>query len=170
MLSRVVNTLISIKPIYSIMKIAAKQVLVDTANKNGIPWKETVRELQSNPEVLAHSSSQMLGVFRQKTFPACQSFARWQGGMQRMLPLQIYALKDAVENKAVAYPEYYLQPFHAYPKGNLDWLPAFEVESATMSMAVRTFPGTEPEAAQQRLRGNIHAAIKVLHSSLLCFR
>ena len=77
MLSRVVNTLISIKPIYSIMKIAAKQVLVDTANKNGIPWKETVRELQSNPEVLAHSSSQMLGVFRQKTFPLAKAL---QGG------------------------------------------------------------------------------------------
>ena len=46
-----VNTLIGIKPIYSVMKVAAKQVLVDTANKNGIPWQETVKELQSNPEV-----------------------------------------------------------------------------------------------------------------------
>ena len=51
MLSRLVNTLIGIKPIYSVMKVAAKQVLVDTANKNGIPWKQTVKELQSNPEV-----------------------------------------------------------------------------------------------------------------------
>ncbi len=51
MLSRLVNTLIGIKPIYSVMKVAAKQVLVDTANKNGIPWKKTVKELQSNPEV-----------------------------------------------------------------------------------------------------------------------
>lgn len=51
MLSRVVNTLIGIKPIYSVMKVAAKQVLVDTANKNGIPWNETVKDLQSNPEV-----------------------------------------------------------------------------------------------------------------------
>ena len=78
-----------------------------------------------------------------------------------MHPLQVYALKDVVEDRDVVYPEYYLQPFHAYPKGNLDWLPAFEVESATMSMAVRTFPGTEPAAAQKRLRDNIHAAIKV---------
>ena len=75
--------------------------------------------------------------------------------------MQVYALKDEVEDKAVVYPDYYLQPFHAYPKGNLEWLPAFEVESATMSMAVRTFPGTEPVAAQRRLRGNIHAAIRV---------
>ena len=74
---------------------------------------------------------------------------------------QVYALKDEVEDKAVVYPEYYLQPFHAYPKGNLEWLPAFEVESATMSMAVRTFPGTEPVAAQRRLRDNIHTAIRV---------
>jgi len=50
-LSKLVNTLIGIKPIYSVMKVAAKQVLVDTANKNGIPWKQTVKELQSNPEV-----------------------------------------------------------------------------------------------------------------------
>ena len=73
----------------------------------------------------------------------------------------MYALKDEVEDKAVVYPDYYLQPFHAYTKGNLDWLPAFEVESATMSMAVRTFPGTEPLAAQRRLRDNIHAVIRV---------
>ena len=69
MLSRVVNTLIGIKPIYSIMKVAAKQVLVDTANKNGIPWKETVRELQSNPEVLAFSASRMVRVFDQSMLP-----------------------------------------------------------------------------------------------------
>ena len=160
MLSRVINTLIGIKPIYSVMKVAAKQVLVDTANKNGIPWKETVRELQSNPEVLA--------------FPVFQTAAPgslWESELKEKANLlQVYALKDAVENKAVVYPNYYLQPFHAYPKGNLDWLPAFEVESATMSMAVRTFPGTEPEAAQQRLRGNMHAAIKVLHSCLTCCR
>lgn len=75
--------------------------------------------------------------------------------------MQVFALKDVVENKSVVYPDYYLQPFHAYPNGNLGWLPAFEVESATMSMAVRTFPGTKPAAAQERLRGNIHAAITV---------
>ena len=68
-LSRVVNTLIGIKPIYSIMKVAAKQVLVDTANKNGIPWKETVRELQSNPEVLGFSASRMVRVFDQSMLP-----------------------------------------------------------------------------------------------------
>ncbi len=51
MLSRAVNTLIGIKPLYSVMKVAAKQVLVDTANKNGIPWQKTVRDLQNSPEV-----------------------------------------------------------------------------------------------------------------------
>ena len=39
------------------MKVAAKQVLVDTANKNGIPWQETVREFQNNPEVRLHARS-----------------------------------------------------------------------------------------------------------------
>ena len=67
MLSKVVNTLIGIKPIYSIMKVAAKQVLVDTANKNGIPWKETVRELQNNPAVLPFSALHMLRSIKQGT-------------------------------------------------------------------------------------------------------
>lgn len=57
MLSKVVNALIGITPIYSVMKVAAKQVLVDTANKNGIPWQETVREFQKTPEVRVHARS-----------------------------------------------------------------------------------------------------------------
>ena len=155
MLSKLVNTLIGIKPIYSVMKVAAKQVLVDTANKNGIPWKQTVKELQSNPEVRVLLSSYFCHISKAHH---CRDRESTE---ELMCQSQVFALKHMVENKAVTYPEYYLQPFHAYPKGNLDWLPAFEVEAATMSMAVRTFPGTKPAEAQQRLRGNIHAAIRV---------
>lgn len=67
------------------------------------------------------------------------------------------------------YPDYYLQAFHAYDEGNLNWLAAFEVESATYSMALRTFPdkGLAPAEAHARLRGNIHNAIRV-RSALFC--
>ena len=60
------------------------------------------------------------------------------------------------------YPAYYTVPFHAYPAGNLAWEAAAEVESATQVTALRTFKGEvglEPDDAQARLRGNIHAAI-----------
>lgn len=39
----------------------------------------------------------------------------------------------------MGYPTYYTVPFHAYGEGNLGWLPAFECESATMSMALRVW-------------------------------
>lgn len=39
-LSRCVNVLIQTKPIYAVMKQQARQVLIKTAEKNGIPWRQ----------------------------------------------------------------------------------------------------------------------------------
>lgn len=77
--------------------------------------------------------------------------------------MQIRELRAELEDPAVQYPDYYVQPFHAYEKGNLNWLAAFEVESATYSMALRTFPGQglSPDQAQRRLRDGIHGALRV---------
>ncbi|HIK31182.1 MAG TPA: class I SAM-dependent methyltransferase [Oscillatoriales cyanobacterium M59_W2019_021] len=47
-LSRVVNVLIHTKPIYAVMKQQARQVLVKTAEKNGIPWRQTYKELEAS--------------------------------------------------------------------------------------------------------------------------
>jgi ubiquinone/menaquinone biosynthesis C-methylase UbiE len=44
-LSRSVNLLIQTKPIYGLMKQQARKVLIKTAEKNGIPWRQTVVEL-----------------------------------------------------------------------------------------------------------------------------
>ena len=46
LLSRLVNLLIKTKPIYSIMKSQARQVLIKTAEKNGIPWRENYQDLE----------------------------------------------------------------------------------------------------------------------------
>ena len=46
LLSRLVNVLIKTKPIYSIMKSQARQVLIKTAEKNGIPWRENYQDLE----------------------------------------------------------------------------------------------------------------------------
>jgi ubiquinone/menaquinone biosynthesis C-methylase UbiE len=42
-LSRAVNVLIQTKPLYAVMKQQARQVLIKTAEKNGIPWRKTVQ-------------------------------------------------------------------------------------------------------------------------------
>ena len=48
LLSRLVNLLIQTKPIYSIMQHQARKVLIDTAEKNGIPWRQNYQELEAS--------------------------------------------------------------------------------------------------------------------------
>lgn len=47
-LSRFVNLLIQTKPIYSVMKQQARQVLIKTAEKNGVPWRKNYQELENS--------------------------------------------------------------------------------------------------------------------------
>ena len=47
-LSRFVNLLIQTKPIYAVMKRQARQVMIKTAEKNGIPWRQTYQELETS--------------------------------------------------------------------------------------------------------------------------
>ena len=47
-LSRFVNLLIHTKPIYRLMKQQARQVLIKTAEKNGIPWRKNYQELEKS--------------------------------------------------------------------------------------------------------------------------
>ncbi|ELR97726.1 class I SAM-dependent methyltransferase [Gloeocapsa sp. PCC 73106] len=46
-LSRLVNLLISTKPLYAVMKYQARQVIIKTAEKKGIPWRESCQALQA---------------------------------------------------------------------------------------------------------------------------
>ena len=48
LLSRFVNLLISTKPIYAVMKSQARRVLIKTAEKNGIKWRENYRRLEKS--------------------------------------------------------------------------------------------------------------------------
>lgn len=47
-LSKVVNLLIQTKPIYAVLKQQARQVLIKTAEKNGIPWRQTYQTLEAS--------------------------------------------------------------------------------------------------------------------------
>jgi ubiquinone/menaquinone biosynthesis C-methylase UbiE len=48
LLSRCVNILIRTKPIYALMKQQARQVLIKTAEKKGIPWRQTVQNFETS--------------------------------------------------------------------------------------------------------------------------
>lgn len=52
LLSKVVNVLINTKPLYALMKQQARKVLIKTAEKNGVAWRDNVTTLKS-PETQA---------------------------------------------------------------------------------------------------------------------
>jgi len=59
LLSRFVNLLIKTKPIYAVMKSQARRVLIRTAEKNNIQWRENYRRLEKSgvKEAIAHLSN-----------------------------------------------------------------------------------------------------------------
>jgi ubiquinone/menaquinone biosynthesis C-methylase UbiE len=48
LLSKFVNLLIQTRPIYKLMKHQARQVLIKTAEKKGIPWRKNYEELEAS--------------------------------------------------------------------------------------------------------------------------
>ena len=125
LLSKVVDAAISNKILYEgLMKPMARRTLINTAEKNGVAWRDIADELGNEPWVK-------------------KAFAE-------------------IEDKSVDYPEYYLQPFHAYSEGNLCWQAAVEAEPATYSMALRVYPKERitADAAQKRLRDSYTDALR----------
>lgn len=50
--SDLVNFLISLKPVFSLMKLGARRVLISTAEKNNIPWTSTAVNLAAKNDIL----------------------------------------------------------------------------------------------------------------------
>ena len=50
-LSRVVNALINCPPVFSLMKMAARRVLIQTAERAGVEWSREARALTESPRV-----------------------------------------------------------------------------------------------------------------------
>ena len=50
--SDLVNILIGIKPLFSLMKLGARQQLISTAEQNGVPWRERAIALEQKQEIL----------------------------------------------------------------------------------------------------------------------
>lgn len=64
-----------------------------------------------------------------------------------------------VQNLQLTYPEYYLQPFHAYENGDLSWQAAFELEVAarTVHAGIWQDAGAQGDA---KLRQSYHDILK----------
>ncbi len=77
--------------------------------------------------------------------------------------MQLLEIKAEVEDTGLQYPDYYLQKFHAYDGGNLEWEATWEVEVAAASLAMRIFKddNTTAEAASHELRGSFLDATQV---------
>jgi SAM-dependent methyltransferase len=119
-LVRLINGLLSIKPLFDIARYRARKMMIDRAEKLGVPWRERVKQLQS---------------------------------------LDWTEERQAIENPDLVYPDYYVCSFHAYEKGNLDWLPAFEVESAAYAVHSTIWPGAGKDG-DPRLRREYHRVLQ----------
>lgn len=68
---------------------------------------------------------------------------------------ELQSLKYRIENNSIEYPEYYLQPFHGYEEGNLEWKAAIEGEAATYSISANYWKNVSFDNAQKWLRYNV---------------
>lgn len=112
LLSRLVNLLIQTKPIYRVMKHQARQVLIKTAEKNGIPWQQTYQELElSGVKVLLNDMSDpnvTYPDYYQQPFHAYdEGNLCWQAAFEATCATQAIALRT-------------------WPKENIDWQTAQE--------------------------------------------
>jgi ubiquinone/menaquinone biosynthesis C-methylase UbiE len=49
LISRLVNGILSIKPIWNVAKYQARQMMITRAEKIGVPWRDNVKQLQAYP-------------------------------------------------------------------------------------------------------------------------
>lgn len=88
----------------------------------------------------------------------------WRKMTKEILESEVYKEMESIEDTSLLYPDYYLNPFHAYDEGNLSWLAAAEAEAATMSMVRRAIPDASSlDEANQIVRGNWLEAIERHH-------
>ncbi|WP_330204391.1 class I SAM-dependent methyltransferase [Cyanobacterium sp. Dongsha4] len=67
---------------------------------------------------------------------------------------------NSLTNTNISYPDYYLNSFHAYEKGNLQWEAAWELESAAYSVHSTIYSKTPQKEGDRTLRNNYHQVLK----------
>ncbi len=67
----------------------------------------------------------------------------WRGNVEQLRALDWNEIIESIRDRSLTYPDYYTLPFHAYPEGNLDWEPAWEVETAALTVHSTIWSGGE---------------------------
>ncbi|XP_077245465.1 uncharacterized protein LOC143885271 isoform X1 [Tasmannia lanceolata] len=160
-LSRLVAALISFKPLYSLMKLGARQVLISTAERTNIPWREMTKEILESDVYKEMESIQNPSLvypdYYLKPFHAYD-----EGNLSWLCAYVIFCkshsrgkrfLKPIIDAKTVQLPSL---------SSNLN--AAAEAEAATMSMVRRAIPNAASlDEANQTVRGNWLQAIEQHH-------
>lgn len=89
--------------------------------------------------------------------PWSESVARYSDEYSRM-SLDMWMRR--LENVHLDYPRYFLQPFHGYDKGNMEWKAALEGEAATWSITSHYWEKTDPFDAERWMRYNVSQHIR----------
>nr|XP_043623209.1 uncharacterized protein LOC122594994 isoform X3 [Erigeron canadensis] len=83
---------------------------------------------------------------------------------KEILESDVYKEMGSTLNLSIVYPDYYLNPLHAYDEGNLSWLAAAEAEAATLTIAKRALPDASSiNEAMEIIRGNWLNAMEQHH-------
>ena len=69
-------------------------------------------------------------------------------------------MKKRLENASILYPDYFLQAFHGYDDGNMNWLAAQENEAAALSMCSNYWPNICAMDSEKWVRNNVTANIR----------
>ena len=73
---------------------------------------------------------------------------------------KINNIYENIVDNSLKYPDYYLQPFHGYDEGNLNWQAATENEAATLSISSYYWKGYSVDDSAKFMRYNFTDRIK----------
>ena len=118
--SRLVQRVLSVKPLANFAKSRARAMMIKRAETIGVPWRDNVRQLRDRD---------------------------WSEELAQ------------IENPQLEYPKYYQTSFHAYETGNLSWLAAWEVESASRAVHAKIWSKGDVRG-DAMLRQSYHQALR----------
>ena len=73
---------------------------------------------------------------------------------------ELQQFKEKIENKSMFYPDYFLQSFHGYDDGNMNWLAAQENEAASLSMCANYWKNVCVMDSERWVRNNVTSNIR----------
>lgn len=129
-----------------------------TVNKTSKFLSRTINGILAIPPVFHLAKSQARNMMIKR---AEKIGVPWRKQVEEMQTLDWESELQQVQNPQLTYPEYYLRPFHAYDRGNLSWLAAWEVEVAAYAVHAGIWKDAGAKGDPQ-LRSSYHNIIRQL--------